>query len=323
MLWDRIIDGEACVYRMIGVGAGGVECGDPGVVAVDLDPIRSGVVFDIQSVVEWYPYPRYAELNGTPRPGYRDRTQRRYPFPAMWCEFTDGAGRCGVLVESDDNGALFSLYVSGRSLAWLAYSFRCNTDGSWWSERGQAGVRLHGKPGAGGMEAMDGVVVDEHLLRRAHPGYSPTEGIPFSHTEACYHEMVWLSQHWTFVHYAMLAADFTTIQGGPPIVTVTPPVSRKRIRSGRRPLASYRVIDIKPVPATDPRYAGMTQEERARHIVRGHFAEYGMNGKGKLFGKVAGKFWVPAHYRGNPELGEVDKSYRIHDDAILTSKRTA
>jgi hypothetical protein len=32
--------------------------------------------------------------------------------------------------------------------------------------------------------------------------------------------------------------------------------------------------------------------------VRGHFARYGVEGRGLLFGKYSGKFWIPAHARG-------------------------
>lgn len=32
--------------------------------------------------------------------------------------------------------------------------------------------------------------------------------------------------------------------------------------------------------------------------VRGHFARYGIDGRGLLFGKHAGKFWIPGHVRG-------------------------
>lgn len=45
------------------------------------------------------------------------------------------------------------------------------------------------------------------------------------------------------------------------------------------------------------------------HSVRGHFATYGQGDRGLLFGKYAGRFWVPAHARGNPEHGRIDKDY--------------
>lgn len=44
--------------------------------------------------------------------------------------------------------------------------------------------------------------------------------------------------------------------------------------------------------------------------VRGHFSCYGPDyGKGLLFGKLAGRFWVPQHARGDKSLGEIDHEY--------------
>jgi hypothetical protein len=46
--------------------------------------------------------------------------------------------------------------------------------------------------------------------------------------------------------------------------------------------------------------------------VRGHFAEYGPRyGKGKLFGKLEGRYWIPAYARGSADHGEVRKSYKL------------
>lgn len=41
--------------------------------------------------------------------------------------------------------------------------------------------------------------------------------------------------------------------------------------------------------------------------VRGHFATYGPEyGKGLLFGKIAGRFWIPQHARGDKAVGETE-----------------
>jgi hypothetical protein len=47
----------------------------------------------------------------------------------------------------------------------------------------------------------------------------------------------------------------------------------------------------------------------ARHIVRGHFADY-RNGAG-LFGRHKGVYWMPAHTRGSAQAGIVTKDYEI------------
>lgn len=53
------------------------------------------------------------------------------------------------------------------------------------------------------------------------------------------------------------------------------------------------------------------------HPVRGHAAHYGNccpgvhEPRGRLFGKLEGKFWVPQHLRGNSEHGENRPDYRL------------
>lgn len=63
---------------------------------------------------------------------------------------------------------------------------------------------------------------------------------------------------------------------------------------------------IRPVDALD---APLTS-------VRGHFARYGeAYGRGKLFGKYEGKFWVPAHARGAGE-GDGPKDYVLKPGSV-------
>ena len=45
------------------------------------------------------------------------------------------------------------------------------------------------------------------------------------------------------------------------------------------------------------------------HGVIGHYATYGTEGRGLLFGKYAGRFWIPPHVRGSKEAGEVQQKY--------------
>ena len=49
-----------------------------------------------------------------------------------------------------------------------------------------------------------------------------------------------------------------------------------------------------------------------RHVCRGHFAEYGPQfGKGLLFGRYAGRFFIPPHLRGDEKNGIVEKDYAV------------
>lgn len=43
--------------------------------------------------------------------------------------------------------------------------------------------------------------------------------------------------------------------------------------------------------------------------VRGHWARYGVDGRGLLFGKYSGKFWIPAHARGAGDGAEPQRDY--------------
>lgn len=46
--------------------------------------------------------------------------------------------------------------------------------------------------------------------------------------------------------------------------------------------------------------------------VRGHFAHYGPQfGKGLLFGKYSGRYWIGQHVRGSAELGENEVDYKL------------
>lgn len=50
--------------------------------------------------------------------------------------------------------------------------------------------------------------------------------------------------------------------------------------------------------------------------VRGHFACYGPEyGKGLLFGKYSGRFWIPQHARGDATLGETQADYVLRTEA--------
>jgi hypothetical protein len=49
--------------------------------------------------------------------------------------------------------------------------------------------------------------------------------------------------------------------------------------------------------------------------VRGHFATYGQDGRGLLFGKYAGRYWIPQHARGSAEHGVVAQEFRLEAEA--------
>jgi hypothetical protein len=83
------------------------------------------------------------------------------------------------------------------------------------------------------------------------------------------------------------------------------------------------VVDPGKTPRKpDPRAGEHIQ--RRQHIVRGHFAEYGCDPvtgqpfrwpdgtpKGKLFGRLDGRYWIPEMVKGDSETGFVVKDYKI------------
>jgi hypothetical protein len=109
------------------------------------------------------------------------------------------------------------------------------------------------------------------------------------------------------------------------VVEVVNPISdklqKRRRRNGKQPLTEFRTVKIS-IPGQ--RVFAKNSSERSSeiekrfHTVRGHFAEY--TEKNKLFGKIIGRFWIPAHVRGNKNLGAIHKSYELEP---AKSKETA
>lgn len=80
------------------------------------------------------------------------------------------------------------------------------------------------------------------------------------------------------------------------------------------PLTKHYTLEIDPMKKI-LRTEGQSDTlglKRSLSICRGHFSEYGPEfGKGKLFGKLEGRFWIPQHVKGSAEYGTVEKDYTI------------
>jgi hypothetical protein len=73
----------------------------------------------------------------------------------------------------------------------------------------------------------------------------------------------------------------------------------------------YHVLTVRPA-GSKPGTPGQDIGIMPRHVCRGHFAEYGPEfNKGLLFGKYAGRFYVPPHLKGDKKNGVVEKDYQI------------
>lgn len=81
-------------------------------------------------------------------------------------------------------------------------------------------------------------------------------------------------------------------------------------RRGEPPFVKFKTIRIEPKlrRASQP----LTEHQKRDlplHLVRGHFATY--TEQKPLFGKYAGRFWVPTHVRGSAEVGLIGKDYEV------------
>lgn len=94
------------------------------------------------------------------------------------------------------------------------------------------------------------------------------------------------------------------------VAVPTRPVPRPHRRRMERTGVRFSEIHIRPVSTSyRGKGPGVPFADMPAHGVRGHFSEYGINGKGLLFGKHAGRFWVPPHVRGSKGAGEILQSY--------------
>lgn len=86
---------------------------------------------------------------------------------------------------------------------------------------------------------------------------------------------------------------------------------RRELQRKGRDITKYHVLDIMPMRKVLATEGNVSQVglQRAFHICRGHFATY--SEERPLFGKYAGRFWIPAHVRGSTEAGQVVKDYRV------------
>ena len=89
--------------------------------------------------------------------------------------------------------------------------------------------------------------------------------------------------------------------------------ARQRERHQLPPI-TWKTLVVTPIykpvtPATDS--ATIVAGHKRQHVVRGHFAHYGTNGRGKLFGKHTGTYWIPPMVRGSAGEGLVVKQYHV------------
>jgi len=88
-----------------------------------------------------------------------------------------------------------------------------------------------------------------------------------------------------------------------------PALNKKRIKSGKQPLFTYKTLVIKPTGKKQEAQAAQGLWDNRVHLCRGHFKTY--TDENPLFGKVTGRFWWQSAVRGNSKKGVVMKDYLV------------
>lgn len=121
-------------------------------------------------------------------------------------------------------------------------------------------------------------------------------------------------EHWNMAHLVLLGAlNFMNCRN----VRLVEP---QRPRAERRRLARIGVpvhtVNVFPVGRSARSARSGGDQGVPLTSVRGHFASYGPEyGRGYLFGRLSGRFWIPQHARGSAEHGESEADYRLRADA--------
>ena len=94
-----------------------------------------------------------------------------------------------------------------------------------------------------------------------------------------------------------------------------PRVREHLIKSGKPlPIKHYTIAVTVPgekraIPFSQLIENEQHESKQALHVCRGHFATYTEDRK--LFGKLTGTFWIPAHFKGLPKNGVITKDYQL------------
>jgi hypothetical protein len=89
-------------------------------------------------------------------------------------------------------------------------------------------------------------------------------------------------------------------------------MQKKRMKKFGMPFVTYRTIRIKPILVkSNSKECSHTETIKRLHICRGNFARYTEDKP--LFGKYAGLFFRPQHFRGKLSAGLATKDYKIEN----------
>lgn len=120
-------------------------------------------------------------------------------------------------------------------------------------------------------------------------------------------------ENWDMANLVLLGSmNFLACRNVRLVVPSRPRAQRRRLMKLG---VSVNTINVFPVGKTYSGSGNRTGEGTPLSSVRGHFASYGeAYGRGLLFGKLAGRFWIPQHVRGTVEHGRSTAEYRLRAD---------
>lgn len=104
-------------------------------------------------------------------------------------------------------------------------------------------------------------------------------------------------------------------------------VQRELVRRDQVPTERYHVLEIGPIGTRRANRVLLSERLNSMplHMARGHYAYYGNSpehpyGRGLLFGKYEGKFWIESHMRGSKNNGIVVKDYIETEERVKAVK---
>lgn len=114
---------------------------------------------------------------------------------------------------------------------------------------------------------------------------------------------------------AMSAVNFLNCRNVQIVEPTRPRAERRRIAKLGVSVKTLNVYPVSRRTASDSSRVRGNQGVPLTHV-RGTFHHYGPEwGKELLFGKIAGRFWVPSHARGERALGESRHRYVLHPES--------
>ena len=122
-------------------------------------------------------------------------------------------------------------------------------------------------------------------------------------------------ENWDMAHLVLLGSlNFMACRN---IQLVEPTRTRALRRRLVRLGVSVKTINVLPIGKTYQSDGNKTSSRVGTPLtsVHGHFVRYGPEyGRGLLFGKLSGRFWIPQHARGAIEHGMSERDYKLRND---------